>query len=386
MKKNLVLIFSFLTIAFALYSQESPDNGVIRFTELNRPSIRKNIVIPDVNGYKVLKCDFHIHTVFSDGQVWPTVRMQEVWEEGLDAFSLTDHVEFQRHAPLVAIDNEKPHELIAQRSQKENVTLIKGAEISRLTPPGHFNAIFIENTIPFIKERIEGNLEIDKKAIMEAAGQNAFIFWNHPGWRAEPIKGSYEWSSFLDDLVKNNALHGIEVFNGTGFHKKALDWCIDNNLTVMGNTDIHNLVHFTYDTDKNYIHRTMTLVLANDKSPESIREALNSGRTVAWASKYLAGKEEHVKALFHASVKLMPSHYTELNENGEKTKYYELTNNSDLYFELELREGKGTKKITLYPQSIALITARAGQTVLSYDVPTAFVRSDKCLKVSFDLK
>ena len=29
---------------------------------------------PDIPGYKTLKCDFHTHTVFSDGSVWPDIR------------------------------------------------------------------------------------------------------------------------------------------------------------------------------------------------------------------------------------------------------------------------------------------------------------------------
>ena len=38
------------------------------------------IVIPDIEGYKTLKGDFHVHTVFSDASVWPTTRVQEaVW-------------------------------------------------------------------------------------------------------------------------------------------------------------------------------------------------------------------------------------------------------------------------------------------------------------------
>jgi hypothetical protein len=44
--------------------------------------------IPDVKGYKTLKCDFHQHTVFSDGQVWPGVRVQEAWREGLDVIAI----------------------------------------------------------------------------------------------------------------------------------------------------------------------------------------------------------------------------------------------------------------------------------------------------------
>jgi len=31
--------------------------------------------IPDIPGYYTIKCDLHMHTVFSDGKVWPTVRV-----------------------------------------------------------------------------------------------------------------------------------------------------------------------------------------------------------------------------------------------------------------------------------------------------------------------
>jgi len=46
----------------------------------------KSIDIPDIPGYKTLKCDFHIHTIYSDGEGTPNVRVQEAVTEGLDAF------------------------------------------------------------------------------------------------------------------------------------------------------------------------------------------------------------------------------------------------------------------------------------------------------------
>jgi hypothetical protein len=127
----------------------------------------------------------------------------------------------------------------------------------------------------------------------------------------------------------------------------------------------------------------MTLVMAKDRTPESIREALKAGRTVAWASKYLAGKEENVRNLFNACVKLLPSHFSQENRNGILMNYYEIQNNSDLYFELELTSGKGSRKITLYPMSSQLISAEADQQSISYDVTNAYIRSDKYLNVSF---
>ena len=52
---------------------------------------RRIIRLPSVNGLIPVKCDFHIHTVFSDGDVWPTARVKEAWQDGLDAISITDH-------------------------------------------------------------------------------------------------------------------------------------------------------------------------------------------------------------------------------------------------------------------------------------------------------
>ena len=60
------------------------------------------IAIPDVAGYVTLKCDFHVHTVFSDGDVWPTFRVQEALADGLDAIALTDHVEYQPKGEYVS--------------------------------------------------------------------------------------------------------------------------------------------------------------------------------------------------------------------------------------------------------------------------------------------
>jgi hypothetical protein len=358
-------------------------NGVMRFDEQRSPQKREIISIPDVNGYKVLKCDFHMHTVFSDGTVWPNIRLQEAWEEGLDAIALTDHMEGHPHRNEVSTDNNIPNELVRNDAARNNIILIKGTEVTRQTPPGHFNAIFTGDLSGYVTDNATG--EKDREAVMKAAAQNAFIFWNHPGWKPN-IEGSYEWLPFVEDLYRNKALKGIEVFNGFGFHMKALDWCIDKGLTVMGNSDVHNLIRHTYELEHDFVHRTMTLVFAGERSAESIREALEAGRTVAWAGKYLAGKEDNVRKLFNACVETGRSHYSEKTKTGSILKYYEIKNNSDLYFDLELSSGKATPKFTLYPHSSQIISAEEGQNVLRYEVITAFIRSDKHLLTDLVLK
>ncbi len=382
MKQRNLLLIGFLLIPILAFSQIREVQGMKYLDENKRPVFRGNVIIPNVGEYHVLKCDFHTHTVFSDGHVWPNVRNQEVWEEGLDSYAITDHVEYTPHKADVNVNHNRGYELLKESADKSNLILVKGTEITRNTPPGHFNAIYINDASGFIEDRATN--EHDKAAVMKAAEQDAFIFWNHPGWQPG-IEGSYEWIPFVDDLYKNKALHGIEVVNGFGIHIKALDWCLDKGLTVMGTSDIHNLVAHDYDLSKDYVHRTMTLVMAKERSAESIREALDEGRTVAWASKYLLGKEENVRNLFYSCVELMPSHYTEVRNNGIKINHYEIRNNSDLYFELSLTDGSTNKNVTLYPRSTQLITANEEAASLTGEVVSTYVRSDQHLKVNFPL-
>jgi len=48
---------------------------VLSLTGIAQLESRKEVKIPDIPGYLTLKCDFHMHTIFSDGLVWPTVRV-----------------------------------------------------------------------------------------------------------------------------------------------------------------------------------------------------------------------------------------------------------------------------------------------------------------------
>jgi len=359
------------------------DQGVLRLTENRRPQERQLLQVPDVGGYITLKCDFHMHTVFSDGLVWPTIRIQEAWQEGLDAICITDHLEYQPHKADVPTNHNRSNELAVWGADLANLILIKGSELTRNTPPGHFNALFIGDASELVVEK--GSWELDQLAIDKAAGQNAFIFWNHPGWKVGSVEGSYEWIPFLDQLKSENKVHGIEVINSFNFYRKALDWALDNNLTVMGTSDIHNLTANEYDMERG-VRRTMTLVFARERSVEGIREALDAGRTVAWATKVLAGREEWVRALYDASVSVGAVHYTDRRGHA----YAEITNASDFYFELQrvgsepagwpetIALNPGTTRVLDFGKDPEIATA-------SYTVTNAFVGSDRCLVVDIRL-
>ncbi|PRD54040.1 Sb-PDE family phosphodiesterase [Sphingobacterium gobiense] len=379
--KKLGVLLAFASLCSYL-SQAQTDDGIIRLDEFRYQKKREIITIPNVNGLQVLKCDFHMHTVFTDGHVWPNVRVQEAWKEGLDVISFTEHVEYTPHQADVTPGNLRSYELAKNLADESNIILIKGTEITRNTPPGHFNALFIDNDKNFLTDRANA---LDEQAIQSVIDQDAFVFWNHPGWKATQIEGSYEWIPFVEKMYQEKKLHGIEVVNGFGFHKKALDWALDRDLTIIGNTDIHNLIAHDYDIERKGVHRTMTLVMAEGRSATAIREALERGRTIAWSSNYLFGKEEHIKDLFHACVSLGSAYHSKKNAQGVVTNYYELSNHSDLYFELHLKSGKGTKKVTLFPSSSQIITAQEGESELTYEVVSTYIRSDKHLEVKLSL-
>ena len=180
---------------------------------------RTEINIPDIGGYKTLKCDFHMHTVFSDGKVWPTVRAEEAWREGLDAIALTDHLEYTPHKSDIKIDYNRAYEIAKPEGEyKLDIIVIKGSEITRGMPPGHCNAIFLKDA---------SKLKTDnwKDAFLAAKEQDAFIFWNHPGWKAHQPDGIPRWYDEHTWLLENGMLNGIEVINERDYYPLVFQWC-----------------------------------------------------------------------------------------------------------------------------------------------------------------
>ena len=62
---------------------------------------RTEIILPQVNGLNVYKADLHTHSIYSDAELTPEQRVREAWLDGLDIFSMTDHVEYRRHEPTL---------------------------------------------------------------------------------------------------------------------------------------------------------------------------------------------------------------------------------------------------------------------------------------------
>ena len=282
---------------------------------------QKKIVIPDIPGYKTLQCDFHIHSVFSDGTVWPTVRIDEAAAEGLDAISLTEHIEYRPHHTTgdITSTHDRSYDIAAPLAAQRNVLLIRGSEITRPMAPGHANALFLEDSDLLDKEDW-------RASYAEAKKQNAFIFWNHPSWQRQQPDETLWWPEHTE-LLESGMLHGIEVVNGTDYSPEAHQWCIDKNLTMMGTTDVHGPIGSAYDFAAGR-HRTMTLVFARERTPEAIHEALDARRTVVYYGDVLIGSEDLLRRLVESSVEI-----TDI-EQAPRRFTVTLRNNSDLTFRL----------------------------------------------------
>ena len=119
---------------------------------LGTASAQNKIVIPDTKDYLVLTGDMHMHSIFSDGSVWPATRIRECVAEGVEVLCMTDHMD-GRHQKMARqglfnSDRNTSNEIAAKAAKGSGVILIRGGEISRDMAPGHFNTLFLSDVEP----------------------------------------------------------------------------------------------------------------------------------------------------------------------------------------------------------------------------------------------
>ncbi len=278
-----------------------PHAPLVAARELNFPDL------PD--GRTVLAVDLHTHSVFSDGHVWPTVRTWEAEKDALDALAITEHLEYQPHsADIPHPDRNRAYQIAvesAARMPDARLLIIPGAEITRGFPPGHVNAVFIEDANPLltIQSRSEDNITNAREALTLARDQGAFVFWNHPAWPRDFPSGVLEVPAEQQALLDEGLIRGIEVANGQYLSEEALQVALDNELTILGTSDIHGLIDYDYDLAAGE-HRTVTLVLAEERSPEATRNALMAGETVALYDRQIVGRPAQIEALLDGVLSL----------------------------------------------------------------------------------
>ncbi|MBQ1213618.1 MAG: histidinol-phosphatase, partial [Tidjanibacter sp.] len=95
--KRILLFAAALVATVSVSAQQKVDYGMYQYQDAKNPQmarhvkrqnpLRKEIIIPQVNGYNVYKADLHTHTIYSDGSVTPHYRVQEAWLDGLDVMA-----------------------------------------------------------------------------------------------------------------------------------------------------------------------------------------------------------------------------------------------------------------------------------------------------------
>ena len=302
---------------------------------MHAAEVRDPLPVPDLPGYKTLKGDFHIHTVFSDGQVRPTVRVIEAWRDGLDVIGLTDHVDSHIHAGDVKVDGTRSDALARPLAEQLGLILIQGLEITKTLPhgPTHFNALFVTDpnalNVPDLFE-----------ALRRARAQDAFVFWNHPEYGVPKS----EWFPPIAAAHQEKLFQGMELVNGTNFYAGAYPWIEEKNLTIISTSDIHDPM------PPRIVHgiRPITLLFVRTADAAGVREALLARRTVAWMGGQLWGAEPILRGLWQAAVRV---ENPELSYRGRGTHLaLRIRNNSAIPFRLRIRQSPawfhlGTKLI-----------------------------------------
>lgn len=309
--KNILAASFTLLFFLSLNAQTHSHSGAQPFT------------YPNIDGFVTLKTDLHMHSVFSDGKVWPTIRVQEALRENLDAISLTEHLEYQPHKEDIPHpDRNRAYHLALKEAKEHELLIVPGSEITRSAPVGHNNAVFISDANELLQENA-------KEAFKVANKQGGFVFWNHPAWYRQSPTGTPILSDFQKERINKGELHGIEVINTVDYSEESLALALENNLTIMGTSDIHGLIDWSYTQKGN--HRPITLVFAKEKSLDGLKEALFAGRTVAVYNDLLVGKADYLKPLLQASIEIVKAQY--IGETQVLEVELKNISSSDLLFE-----------------------------------------------------
>lgn len=257
------------------------------------------------DGRSAFAVDLHTHSVFSDGHVWPSIRVEEAQRDALDVLAVTEHLEYQPHAADIPHPDRNRSFVVAQEEYRrrierngapDNLVIINGAEITRQLPYGHINATFLTDANALLTPDAEA-------AIAAANAQKAFVFFNHQAWPAQRPSGVAELTPEQKSLIARKQIHGAEVVNGDTFSEDVFQFSIDNNLTILGTSDIHGLIDWDYNLAQGE-QRSITLVLTKDFTADAIKAALFAGDTVAVFRDQLVGLERNVKAVAESTLRL----------------------------------------------------------------------------------
>tara|TARA_R110002072_G_scaffold264748_1_gene423607 strand:+ start:102414 stop:103610 length:1197 start_codon:yes stop_codon:yes gene_type:complete len=357
------------------------------------------VIIPDIPGYYTLKGDFHMHTVFSDGHVWPTFRVNEAIRDDLDVISLTEHIDYEGFPDIIDQDYNKSYEIASKAAINKGLIIIKGVEISPRVAPYHHNALFLEDANILPTEYMKsGKAEFVMKdsithdqlmgPFLAVKKQNAFVSYNHPSWGWWDTKDTVLFTSFHQELLDAEILKGVEVVNSGNYNVIAHRMALEHDLTMLCNTDEH------YDNHPRYkdTHRPMTLVFVKERSAKGVEEALFNKKTALYFGNYIIAREPEAEALFKSAVKVTTERKL---RKAEPLLVVNFVNNSDIPFETKLKadfdiEGFPMGQVVIAPHDTTQVILKAiwkypAKTTIKVIVENILVTPESGLETEFML-
>ncbi len=328
---------------------------VYKFPERNAFYTRNELRLPDIAGYETLSGDFHIHTVFSDGKVWPDVRVNEAWRDGLDVIAITDHLEYRPYGRKIEGDLNESCRIAAKRGADLGILVVPGCEITRSKPVGHINALFVKDVNPM-------RCDDPQQAMDEARKQQAVVMLNHPGWPDDHFELSDVQRKWFDE----GRFDAVEIYNWLEWYPNSMDLTEERGLAYLSNSDIHEPIADRYGVGRGL--RPMSLLFCREHSLEGVREAIESHRTLAYFNGILAGRRELLTQFAKACLA-----WRVIQEQAGR---YELTNSSELPFELLI--GEDYYKIA--PNSTIRFTMKSKQPMI---LKNCLVGRDQPLEISW---
>jgi hypothetical protein len=169
---------------------------------------------------------------------------------------------------------------------------------------------------------------------------------NHPGWR----KTSLEYSETEKTVYDEGLIDGVEVMNFHEFYPGIVDRARERGLFIAANTDVHGAT--AHDHGRSGFDRPMTLIFAKEKTLESVREALEAKRTLAYGFGAVCGEEQLLKDFFSASVKVT------VNRIGTQNVYLTVTNMSSITYVLKRGDSNQVKLAPFHSMQFSMPKTR----------------------------
>ena len=315
-----------MTLAIAAFAQPALQAPHPLEHAFENHDARTEIILPQVNGMNLYKADLHIHTIYSDGDVTPDMRVLEAWHDGLDIIAITDHMEYRRieremleymdryvredlrekgavntnimrqgpDSLGVLVDFNVAYKSAARKAKDYGLMVVRGVEVTR-KHNGDYNAIFTTDNNAVYDPSLEQTLR-------NARAQGAFIVHNHPDYDANTAN---HITQVANDLYDKGLIDGVEVANGRKTWQYLYTHAVSGGYTPMANSDAHEYIYWKYGRPWDYEiprYRNMNLILAENLTEKDIREALKAGNSIAYSNNNLVARYDLLEALFKASV------------------------------------------------------------------------------------